>query len=432
MMDNRVHSLKRVILESIDNVYELADIYIKDGVIEKIERRAIKSSEILPEHFLVTAGFVNAHLHPNQLLDRRMLDDLPITNLLSAMHTVQEKNDTDRYNQAICVLFDAIKSGATSIYAVASKPDPVIKAFKDIGISGAISCFFNDVWDGKGTTPAQISLEEVEQAFDRYFQENTENIKIHIGSASILTASNDLLLLFNDIATRYNTRVNIHISEGHESVETCFKKRGATPIRLLENLGVLNEKWNLIHVTSVDAEEVAIIAKSGASIIHCPVSNAKTGVGIAPMVDFDKHGVNIAIGSDACSNNNTNNILNEAYFAYLLQSAVNQNPVAIKEEVIFDWMTVNGLKMIGSSKNGKIEVGQKADLLMWSLQEPCFVPLPYGRLRSVFINNAPDIKPHTVLLSGLKVIENYQSVGRLEEDALYGVNEWARRHSWHM
>ena len=423
--------LKGVIIESAHNTYKQADIFIKNGVITKIDSFAIDATKISSQHFLVTCGFVNSHLHPNQLLDRRMLDNLPITNLLSAMHTIQQKGDIDRYNQAIVVLLDAIKSGATSIYAVASKPAPVIKAFKDIGVTGAISCFFNDVWEGEGNIPAQISLEDVEKVFSEYFKDNSDEVKIHIGSASILTASNDLLVLFNDIANRYGTRVNIHISEGMKSVETCFKKRGATPIRLLANLGILNKNWNLIHATSVDYEEIEIIASSGASVIHCPVSNSKTGVGVAPILALYKNGVNITIGTDACSNNNTNNILNEAYFAYLLQSALHKDPVAIKEETIFDWLTTNGLKIIDSFKSGKIEVGQRADLLLWSLQSTCFVPLPYGRLSSVFINNAPDAKPHTVLLAGKKVIENYCAVGLLEETAINAVNNWARCHSWH-
>ncbi len=423
--------LKGVIIESAYNAYEQADIFIKNGIITKIDSFPIDATKISSKHFFVTCGFVNSHLHPNQLLDRRMLDNLPITNLLSAMHTTQQKDDTDRYNQAICVLFDAIKSGATSVYAVASKPEPVIRAFKDLGITGAISCFFNDVWDGDGNTPAQISLENVEKDFSEYFKDNSDEVKIHIGSASILTASNDLLVLFNDIANRYGTRVNIHISEGMNSVETCFKKRGATPIRLLANLGVLNKNWNLIHATSVDYEEIEIIASSGASVIHCPVSNAKTGVGVAPVLALHKNRVTIAIGTDACSNNNTNNILNEAYFAYLLQSALHKDPLAIKEEDIFDWLTTNGLKIMDSFKSGKLEVGQRADLLLWSLQDQCFVPLPYCRLSSVFINNAPDAKPHTVLLAGKKVIENYCALGQLEETAISAVNNWARCHSWH-
>jgi 5-methylthioadenosine/S-adenosylhomocysteine deaminase len=426
--------LKSIILESYgnephhkSNSYELADIFIKDGVIEKIDRTAISAFDISSEHFFVTSGFVNSHLHPNQLLDRRMLDELSITNLLSAMHIVQKKNDEDRYHQAIFVLLDALKSGATSVYAIASRPEPVIRAFNDIGIIGALNCVFNDVWEGKGNVPAQISLEDVEKQFSRYFESNCENLKIHIGSASILTASNELLTLFNDIAIRYNTRVNIHMSEGIESVEACRKNRGTSPVRLLENLGILNERWNLIHATTVDEEEIKLIARSGASIIHCPVSNAKTGVGIAPMLEFHKNGVNIAIGTDACSNNNTNNILNEAYFATLLHNGVHKNPLVFSEEIIFDWLTTNGLKIIDSPSSGKIEVGQRADLLLWSLKDPCFVPLPYGKLRSVLINNAPDAKPHTVMLAGKKIIENYICTNDLEKIATGAINAWARR-----
>ncbi len=421
--------LKNVILESYDKGlhYELANISIKNGVVEKIDSSAIKISDLSQEHFFITSGFVNSHLHPNQLLDRRMLDELSITNLLSAMHVVQKKTDEDRYHQAILVLIDALRSGATSVYAIASKPEPVIKAFKDIGITGAISCFFNDIWEGEGNIPAQINLQEVEKIFTEYFKANNDNVKIHIGSASILTASNDLLKLFNDIAVRYNTKVNIHMSEGIESVEKCFKHRGATPIRLLEKLGILNERWNLIHTATVDDEEIKIIARSGASVIHCPISNAKTGVGIAPMRKFYEHGVNIAIGTDACSNNNTNNILNEAYFATLLHSAVHKDPLVFTQETIFEWLTTNGLKIIDSGRNGKIEVGQRADLLLWSLKDPCFMPLPYGKLRSVLINNAPDAKPHTVLLGGKKVIENYVFTGLLERVATDAINTWARR-----
>ena len=179
--------LKSVILESYGNEphhksysYELADIFIKDGVIEKIDHAAISAFDISSEHFFVTHGFVNSHLHPNQLLDRRMLDELSITNLLSAMHIVQKKNDEDRYQQAIFVLLDALKSGATSVYAIASKPEPVIRAFNDIGITGALNCVFNDVWEGEGNIPSQISLEDVEKSFSQYFKSNCENLKIHI------------------------------------------------------------------------------------------------------------------------------------------------------------------------------------------------------------------------------------------------------------
>ena len=113
--------LKGVILELQDQTYVQADIYIENGIIAKIDGYSIKAKDISPEQFLVTCGFVNSHLHPNQLFDRRLLDGLPITHLLSAMHKSQKKDDVDRYYQAIFVLIDALRCGATSAYAVAYK-----------------------------------------------------------------------------------------------------------------------------------------------------------------------------------------------------------------------------------------------------------------------------------------------------------------------
>lgn len=417
--------LKNVILDGPSDGYLLADIYIEKGIIQKIDSAEISAREITQDKFYVTCGFVNSHIHPNQLFDRRMLDELPVMALLSAMHTKQKKTDDDRYFQAIFVLLDALKSGSTSMYAIASNPAPVIKAFKILDLTGAITCVFNNVWEGIGNSPKQENLDEIEKAFLEFYKNNTDTLKIHIGTASILTASNDLLTLFNDIAHRYNTKVNLHISEGKDSVAECLKKRGTTPVRLLSNLGVLNERWNLIHVTTIDNEEVKMIADSGASVIHCPVSNAKTGAGIAPMLELLKQKVNIGIGTDACSNNNTNNILNEAYFASLLQGALYEDPTLFKEETLFEWMTTNGLKMIDSPKSGKIQVVERADLLLWDLKNPAFIPLPYGKLRSVFINNAPDVKPHTVLLNGNKIIENYNCTRFLEKEAITAVNKWA-------
>jgi hypothetical protein len=55
------------------------------------------------------------------------------------------------------------------------------------------------------------------------------------------------------------------------------------------------------------------------------------------------------------------------------------------------------------------------------------VPLYYGKFHSALINNAPDAKPHTILLGGEKVIENYQFTGTLEKSATNAINAWARK-----
>jgi 5-methylthioadenosine/S-adenosylhomocysteine deaminase len=179
-------------------------------------------------------------------------------------------------------------------------------------------------------------------------------------------------------------------------------------VRLLSNLKVLGPRWNLIHAVSVDLDEVDLIAQSRASVIHCPVSNAKTGVGVAPIGELLQRGVRIGLGSDACSNNNTNNILNEAYFAGLIHAAFHHDPRLLSVNTLMDWLTGRGHEIVGTGQLGLLKVGEPADLLLWSLQENAFTPLAYGNFDAALIYNAPDIKPHTILIDGEVVVEEYQ------------------------
>lgn len=395
--------LNNVVIHHPTQGYCLAHLTVRGGLIQKVE---VCGNDFLQAQFYVTAGFVNSHLHPNQLLDRRLFDELSITELLHKMHGDYKKTDHDRYVQALFVLMEAIKSGATAVYAVASNPLPVIQAFKTFGLQGAVTCFYNDQWEGYGDAPAFTHA--IEEHFSKIYKEKTDRVDIHIGSASIESASNGLLTVLHHLAQKYQTKVNIHVSEGIASVESCKRSRQKTPIRLLHHLGLLTTDWNLIHAVSIDEEEIELIAKAGAKVIHCPVSNAKTGVGIAPIRALQAANVTIGLGSDACSNNNTNNILSEAYFASLLHNALHQDPRTITLERLKQWLTVNGYHILGKKQKGIIEVGEPADLLLWSLKEPAFVPVPYGHFDSTLINNAPDIKPHTVLIQGVVAVENYR------------------------
>lgn len=400
--------LTNVIIKHPSLGYCKANIGIKDHLIEKLEIQEDNLTEFTDAEFFVTPGFVNSHLHPNQLFDRRRMDALSITELLHQMHANHKKNDEDRYVQALFVLMEALKTGATSNYAVASNPYPVIKAFKALGMKGAISCFYNDLWEGHGDSPVLSVQHSIEENFLHAHQQKTDMLDIHIGSASIQSASNDLLILINEIAKKIKTKVNIHVSEGIQSVEYCRKFRGTTPVRLLDQLGILSENWNLIHAVNIDETEIKLIAKAMAKVIYCPVSNAKTGVGIAPIKALMDLGVSIGLGTDACSNNNTNNILNEAYFGLLLQSAIHQDPHSITADTMMQFLISNGHKILGSpATNPYIQVGQSADLLLWSLHENAFVPIAFQNFESALIYNAPDLKPHTILVNGKIMVENY-------------------------
>ncbi len=423
---------ENVVVKKSHGQFCKANITIENGTIEEITYLADYPSDIDDAEYYVTSGLVNSHLHPNLLLDRRKLDELGIDELLDQMHDNYKKTEEDRLCQALFVLMETVKSGATSVYSVANKPASIIKAYKMLGIKGAVSCFFNDQWEGFGNSPALTHLKDIEHQFEKFHKEKTADVDIHIGASSIQGTSNELLKLLDHLAEKFDTKVNIHVSEGDTHVKSCKKTRYTTPVRLLAKLGVLNHRWNLIHTVHIDDEEIELIARSGASVIHSPVSNAKTGVGIAPIIKMMKMGIRIGLGTDACSNNNTNNILNEAYFASLLHCAHQQLPNAISLETLFKWMTASGHEIIGSKQKGEITPGEPADLVFWSLDSAAFVPKAFAKLDNALIWNAPDLKPHSVYINGKAIVQDHKLVSISEGEITKNANTLGKRMQDHL
>lgn len=93
--------------------------------------------------------------------------------------------------------------------------------------------------------------------------------------------------------------VHIHASEQTKEVEDCigfFKKR---PIEWLLDNFEINQNWCFIHSTHINEIETARLAKSGAIVGLCPLTEANLGDGIFPALEYLDHGGRFGIGTDS-------------------------------------------------------------------------------------------------------------------------------------
>lgn len=93
--------------------------------------------------------------------------------------------------------------------------------------------------------------------------------------------------------------LHIHIAEQIpelQEVEAGYGQRSMS--WLLDNLPV-GARWCLIHSTHMNAEETLRVAKSGAVVGLCPITEANLGDGIFNGVDFLKAGGRFGTGSDS-------------------------------------------------------------------------------------------------------------------------------------
>ncbi len=110
-------------------------------------------------------------------------------------------------------------------------------------------------------------------------------------------APESILALLNAIPA--DSPVHIHIAEQMIEVNECVAQNGTTPIAwALENLPV-NQRWHLAHATHATAQELQGIARSGASVVICPSTEANLGDGLFDFSAY-QHAAGIwSIGSDS-------------------------------------------------------------------------------------------------------------------------------------
>ena len=93
---------------------------------------------------------------------------------------------------------------------------------------------------------------------------------------------------------------------------------GRTPVEWLDEHGVLTARTLCIHVVQASGADVVRLARAGAAIAHCPLSNRAHGHGDAPVASFLAAGLRVGMGTDSVVSVGTLDLLAEARAARAL------------------------------------------------------------------------------------------------------------------
>ena len=127
------------------------------------------------------------------------------------------------------------------------------------------------------------------------------------------------------------------------------------------------------HCVWATEEDMDILREKGVSAVHCPASNLKLGSGVAPVVELMQHGVNVALGTDGVSSNNSHDMIEEIKLAAILHNGVRHDPLAVLPLQALQMATRNGAKALGRA-TGVIQPGMIADLILLDGETPNMLP----------------------------------------------------------
>jgi cytosine/adenosine deaminase-related metal-dependent hydrolase len=148
-----------------------------------------------------------------------------------------------------------------------------------------------------------------------------------------------------------------------------WKPPGQTPVAYLERLGVLTPRTLAVHCVHLDHQDMSRLQARGVTVVTCPRSNQRLGVGTAPVPKLLSAGIPVALGTDSMASAPDVDVFTEV--AFLRQDHPGLSPAAALRIA-----TLNGARALGMAQDlGSIEEGKLAALAVVGLGDPNDDPL---------------------------------------------------------
>lgn len=157
---------------------------------------------------------------------------------------------------------------------------------------------------------------------------------------------------------------HIHIAEQDGEVEEVLTHFGKRPVAWLLDNHAVDSRWCLIHATQMTSEETVAIAKSGATIGLCPITESSLGDGIFNARKYLSAGGAFSIGSDSNVRISLAEELRTLEYSQRLKHR--ERAVLATDDKSCGHVLLQGVAKGGASacgrNSGEIAIGKMADL----------------------------------------------------------------------
>lgn len=375
---------------------------------------------------LLTPGLINAHGHAAMSLFRGLADDLPLHTWLNEHiwpAEAQWVNEDFIRDGTDLALAEQIKNGITCFSDMYFYPEIVCQQVHDSGMRAQITVPMLD-FPVPGARDNAEALRKGLQLFDDLQQH--PRLTIGFGPHAPYTVSDAGIENIVMLAAQLDAPVQMHVHETATEIQNSIEQYGERPLARLARLGILGPRFQAVHMTQVNDEDIALLVQTNSSVIHCPESNLKLASGFCPIERLWNAGVNVAIGTDGAASNNNLDLLGETRTAALLAKAVAQSASAVSAHQALRMATLNGARALGIDENtGSLEVGKLADITAFNFNDLSVQPV-YDPVSQLIYAAGRNCVEH-VWVGGKQLLHNRQLVRMDEQKIIAQAQYWAHK-----
>lgn len=325
---------------------------------------------------LLMSGFYNAHAHSPMTLLRGYGENLALQAWLNdRIFPFEAKLDSKAvYWGTMLAMSESLRYGIVSTTDMYYFCEDMVSAIEQVGTKDNV---------GRGVTNfsnADLfgleSFSEMKALYGNYHNAANGRIKIDMSLHAEYTSNPKTVQQIAAYTKAIGANMHVHVSETKLEHEECKSRHnGLTPIQYFNELGLLDSKTTAAHCVWVEPKDMDIIKEKGVTVASNPISNLKLASGVCNVPELLRRGINVAIGTDSVSSNNSLNFIEEMKVFAIASKEKYQDPTAVTPIETIYAATRAGAISQGRDDCGKMAVGYKADLIALDIMRPNFVPV---------------------------------------------------------
>lgn len=393
------------------DVLESGRICIQNGRIACVEAAADRprpaAAEVIDaDGGIIMPGLVNTHTHAAMTLFRGLADDLPLDIWLREHMFPAEGRFINAANVEIGTTLacaEMLLAGTTTFCDGYFYEDAVAQAVDRVKMRAVLGQGVIDMPAPGVPDPAE-NIRRAE-AFVQKWRGASPLISSAVFCHSPYTCRPHTLAAAKEAAHENGVLFQIHAAETRREARRLPTGSGVSPLRFLDDLGVMDDRTLLVHAVWLEEGDIDLIRRRAAAVSHNPESNMKLAAGVAPVNRLLTAGVPVGLGTDGCASNNDLDLFKEMDTAAKLHKVTHLDPTVMDAATVLKMATIDGARAIGLSPFiGSIEVGKEADIVVLKSRQPHLTPMYHPVSQIVYAAGGGDVRD--VLIAGRVVVRN--------------------------